>query len=151
MTAAEILTRLNKVRARGTDKFQAQCPSHEDRNPSLTIAEGERGLLVRCWAGCTLEEITRALGLTIRDLFYDSNPDPRAVRAAQQRRARERRQRERQRRTDGLRVATLRQADDVIRHARGIDISRWSHARLDHELNRLADAYELIEQECYGD
>ena len=151
MEANEILARLDAVRSRGTNRWQARCPAHEDRNPSLAIAEGERGLLVKCWAGCTLDEITRALGLTVRDLFYDRNPNPHELREAKQRRERERRRRERQRRSDGLRVATLREAEAVIRHARSIDISTWSHTRLDRELNRLADAYGLMEQERYGD
>ena len=150
MTMDDLLTRLEKVCARGSSKWSARCPAHADKNPSLAIAEGERGLLVKCWAGCTLDEITRALGLTIRQLFYDANPDPRAVRADQQRRQREQRQRHLQRRRDGLRVATLREAEAVIRHAQGIDISTWSHTRLDRELNRLADAYELMEQERDG-
>ena len=146
----ELLSRLDRVKPtrRG---YESLCPGHDDRNPSLAISEGERGILVKCWTGCTLEEITRALSLTVRDLFYDSNPDPRALREAQQQRARERRRRERQQRSDGLRVATFREADAVIRHARGMDISTWSHAQLDRELNRLADAYELIEQERYGE
>ena len=150
MTVDQLLARLEAVGARGASKWLARCPAHEDKNPSLAIAEGERGLLVKCWAGCTLEEITRALGLTVRNLFYDANPDPRAVRAAQQRRQREQRQRQLQWRSDGLRVATLREADAVIRHAEGIDISTWSHTRLDRELNRLADAYGLMEQERDG-
>ena len=53
--------------------YQARCPAHRpDKNPSLSIAEGERGLLVKCWSGCALEEITRNLGLTASDLFYES-------------------------------------------------------------------------------
>ncbi len=150
MIADELLSKLDRVRVHGTNTWSARCPAHPDRNPSLAIAEGERGLLVKCWAGCTLEEITRALGLTVRNLFYDANPDPHAVRAAQQRCQREQRQRQLQRRSDGLRVATLREAEAVIRHARGIDISTWSHTRLDRELNRLADAYGLMEQERDG-
>ncbi len=151
MTMDELLTRLEAVRPRGSSKWSARCPAHADKNPSLALAEGERGLLVKCWAGCALDEITRALGLTVRNLFYDANPDPHAVRAAQQQRQREQRQRQLQRRSDGLRVATLREAESVIRYAQGIDISTWSHTRLDRELNRLTDAYELIEQERYGE
>ena len=151
MNINEILARLDAVRSRGTNRWQARCPAHEDRNPSLAIAEGERGLLVKCWAGCTLDEITRSLGLTVSELFYDRNPNPHELRIAQRRREQERQRRVRQQRIDGLRVATLREADAVIRHARGIDISTWSHTRLDRELNRLADAYGLMEQERYGD
>ncbi len=151
MTMDDLLTRLEAVRPRGSSKWSARCPAHADKNPSLAIAEGERGLLVKCWAGCTLDEITRALGLTVSELFYDRNPNPHELRKAQRRREQERQRRVRQQRIDGMRVATLREADAVIRNARGIDISTWSHIRLDRELNRLADAYGLMEQERYGD
>ena len=37
------------------------CPAHDDRTPSLSIRQGDRGLLVHCFAGCApsriLEEI----------------------------------------------------------------------------------------------
>ncbi len=50
----------------------ALCPSHEDRNPSLSYAEGREGrLLVRCQAGCPTETVVAALGLTMADLFAD--------------------------------------------------------------------------------
>ena len=39
------------------------CPAHDDRTPSLSIRQGDRGLLVHCFAGCApssiLEEIDR--------------------------------------------------------------------------------------------
>ena len=39
------------------------CPAHEDRTPSLSVRQGDRGLLVHCFAGCVpsriLEEINR--------------------------------------------------------------------------------------------
>ena len=73
MTAEELLSRLDGVRSRGTGKWSARCPSHNpDKNPSLAIKEGERGLLVKCWAECTLDEITAALGIEIKDLFFDT-------------------------------------------------------------------------------
>ena len=72
MTAPELLSRLAGVRSRSTGKHSARCPSHQDRSPSLSISEGERGLLVKCWAGCTLDEITAALGIEIKDLFFDT-------------------------------------------------------------------------------
>ncbi len=150
MSADELLSKLDRVRVHGTNKWSARCPAHPDRNPSLAIAEGERGLLVKCWAGCTLDEITRSLGLTVSELFYDRNPNPHELRKAQRLREQERQRRVRQQRIDGLRVATLREAEAVIRYAQGIDISTWSHARLDRELNRLAGAYELMEREHDG-
>lgn len=40
----------------------ARCPAHDDRNPSLSIAEGKDGrLLLKCFRGCTFEEVIAAL------------------------------------------------------------------------------------------
>ena len=50
----------------------ARCPSHDDRSPSLSVREGDRGVLLKCWAGCSAEDITRTLDLRISDLFFDS-------------------------------------------------------------------------------
>ena len=72
MTAAELLPLLEGVRSRGQGKWSAKCPAHADKSPSLTIAEGDRGLLLKCWAGCTIEEITSRLGVTVADLFFDA-------------------------------------------------------------------------------
>ena len=86
MTARELLTRLEGVRPRGAGKWSACCPAHDDTHPSLAIAEGERGVLVKCWGGCPLPAITAALGLAIKDLFFETptghapkTPKPRAL------------------------------------------------------------------------
>jgi hypothetical protein len=48
------------------------CPSHDDRRPSLSVREGADGrALLRCHAGCSLEDILAALGLGEPDLFPD--------------------------------------------------------------------------------
>ena len=40
----------------------ARCPAHDDRSPSLSIAEGHDGrLLLYCFAGCDFEAIRAAL------------------------------------------------------------------------------------------
>lgn len=57
MTAAEFVSSLVGVRARGVGKWSARCPAHADKSPSLTIAEGDKGMLVKCWAGCSLQAI----------------------------------------------------------------------------------------------
>ncbi len=47
-----------------------QCPAHHDRTPSLTVTKAENGtVLLHCHAGCTVEDVVRALGLEISDLF----------------------------------------------------------------------------------
>jgi AAA domain len=54
-------------------QWEAQCPSHDDRHPSLSIGEGDDGrLLLHDHAGCELEEILAALGFTAAELFPDN-------------------------------------------------------------------------------
>jgi len=68
MTAVEIAERL-KAKRNGKG-WQAKCPAHEDRNPSLSISEGAGGkVLLKCFANCTHKEVLSALGLTEKDLF----------------------------------------------------------------------------------
>ena len=37
------------------------CPAHSDTDPSLSIRQGDRGILVTCFAGCTREDVLREL------------------------------------------------------------------------------------------
>jgi hypothetical protein len=39
----------------------ACCPSHSDHNPSLSIVERNGKILVKCWAGCSQNEVIGAL------------------------------------------------------------------------------------------
>jgi hypothetical protein len=55
--------------------YVARCPAHEDRTPSLSISEGDDGrVLLKCFAGCSFEEIVVALGLQMKDLFRADSP-----------------------------------------------------------------------------
>ncbi len=59
----------NGLRQTGSG-WSARCPAHEDRQASLSIAEGEDGrVLLKCHAGCDHKSILSALRLTERDLF----------------------------------------------------------------------------------
>lgn len=71
-----VLDRLGGVRKTGRGKWIARCPAHDDRSPSLGIAEGNDGtVLVQCYAGCTQYEVVDALGLRMFDLFvHDDRP-----------------------------------------------------------------------------
>lgn len=73
MQYEEILARF-QVKSRSGDKAQCLCPAHEDKEASLTVSKGSRGILLHCHAGCSLEAILEATGLKKSDLFYD-NPD----------------------------------------------------------------------------
>jgi hypothetical protein len=148
MTVAEILPSLESVRARGQGKWSARCPAHADKSPSLTIAEGEKGLLVKCWANCSLEEITDSLGIKVSDLFFDGlSTDPSHRQQAMRQRAQAKAERQTAHDAEGRRLDTLRQAEYLIQSAHGISIEGWSDDKLNGELNRLGDAYALSDRE----
>lgn len=70
-----LLDKLDKVTAKkyikgGLNQWQALCPAHDDKSPSLTITEIEDGtVLLKCWAGCSANEIVSSIGLGLKDLF----------------------------------------------------------------------------------
>jgi hypothetical protein len=59
---------------------KAQCPAHDDRDPSLSITDGMERVLLNCRAGCATEDILAALGLGWPDLFGQSRSDDRPAR-----------------------------------------------------------------------
>jgi AAA domain len=64
-----VLARLKGVRTslRG---WVACCPAHHDREPSLSIGLGDEGqILLNCFAGCSLDRIVEAMGITLAELF----------------------------------------------------------------------------------
>jgi 5S rRNA maturation endonuclease (ribonuclease M5) len=82
MKVDELLGRLERVR-KTKDGWQAQCPAHGDKTPSLSIGVGGEGqILVRCFAGCTPEAIVEVLGLRMADLFPEKGPAPPLIRRA---------------------------------------------------------------------
>ena len=65
-----LLDRLSHVKQTRPGRWQARCPAHDDRSPSLAITETAEGtILIKCWAGCGAGEIVGAVGLELRDLF----------------------------------------------------------------------------------
>lgn len=57
-----------------SDGFMVECPTHEDRNPSVSIAYRNGKVLVNCHAGCDARDIVADLELAMEDLF-DGEPD----------------------------------------------------------------------------
>jgi hypothetical protein len=81
MTTAPLLTRLEQVKATGPGRWIARCPAHADRHPSLAIRELDDGrTLLHCFAGCSVHEVTQAVGLALRDLFPASTTHHRGER-----------------------------------------------------------------------
>ena len=64
-----LLSRLEKVTRKGGGRYTARCPAHQDRDPSLSIGEANDGrILIKCFAGCTPDDITAAVGMELWDL-----------------------------------------------------------------------------------
>lgn len=149
MTAADVLALLDGVRSCGAGRWSARCPAHDDRSPSLSVSQGARGILLWCWAGCTLAEIVAALGIRVRALHYDADApaDSRARREAAQRRDREQARRAAETMADGAVMDACREAEWLVLAARGLDLSGWSDAQLAAALDALADAYAILDWE----
>jgi hypothetical protein len=73
MAIESLLQNLTKLKKTGQNKWQACCPAHEDKAPSLGIRELEDGrVLIHCFAGCTASEVLQAIGMDF-DILY---PNP---------------------------------------------------------------------------
>lgn len=73
-TKPAILERLEGVRQTGETQWEARCPAHEDRKPSLCIgAKSDGRTLVKCQAGCSAADVVGAVGLNLKDLFAPTN------------------------------------------------------------------------------
>lgn len=69
-----LLDRLEGARQVGPGRYQALCPAHNDRGPSLSVRlDGDR-ILLHCHAGCSVEDVVAALGLSMQDLFLTPLP-----------------------------------------------------------------------------
>lgn len=70
MSAKDHIDRLEYVRCTGDSKWQARCPAHADRDPSLSVSELSDGrVLVKCFGGCGALDVITAVGLTWEVLF----------------------------------------------------------------------------------
>lgn len=146
MKVADLLSRLESVRQSGRG-WRGRCPAHDDRNPSLSIHAGEHGVLIRCWAGCELTSIVAALGLAVRDLFYDAAlPPPEHRRARRQ--LKPKRYDFRKAADEFLFYAIdLRlRAERVLVAANGLDPSGWSDEQLERAMRAVSKAYHDLER-----
>lgn len=139
MQIEELLKRLQKVRStrRG---WMSLCPAHEDRCPSLSIAEGARAVLVHCFAGCTIQEIVGAMGIGVRDLYYELGARRMVSQTTFQRKRNHGVQP-----TLGVVLDAVREAEYLVLAAREIDISILNCEQLDAALNAVAAAYSILE------
>ena len=70
MSINTLLSRLTKIKRTGNGRYLACCPAHLDKRPSLAVREKDDGIiLVRCFAGCSVEEVLHAVGLEFDALY----------------------------------------------------------------------------------
>lgn len=70
MSAEQLLSRLDGVRQTGAGRWITRCPAHKDRHASLSIRELDDGrVLVHDFAGCSVQAVVEAAGLTMSALF----------------------------------------------------------------------------------
>src|SRR5262249_4916508 len=53
-----------------------RCPAHDDQSASLSFTDGDRGVIVKCHAGCSVDAIADSLGVNVRELFYANGQAP---------------------------------------------------------------------------
>lgn len=77
MIADKLLNQLTKVKRTGRESWIACCPAHSDKNPSMTITEKDDGrVLIHCFAGCSVDSILGAVGMTFSDIYPEREADP---------------------------------------------------------------------------
>lgn len=67
-----LLSTLDKVKPAGERAWVARCPAHDDKEPSLSISQGEKAVVMHCHAGCSTKEILDSVNLTWGELFPDN-------------------------------------------------------------------------------
>lgn len=124
--------------------YQARCPAHGDRSPSLSIREAEDGrILLHCFAGCHARQVCDALGIRIQDLYPHAKGDPHQIRAAKLQRHRREQAKAQARRLDETRADLLREAERVIAAGSPIPIEEQS----DRFMEALCNAHDAMRHE----
>lgn len=70
MTAEEFAGKCGKAKHFSWG-WKALCPAHDDKEPSLSIRQDADKMRLKCHAGCTDEDILKAAGCTVADLFLE--------------------------------------------------------------------------------
>lgn len=67
----------HKIQTLGRERARSSCPAHGGDDANLSIADGDQGVLLKCFSyDCPAEDVAKAVGLTLNDLF---DKDGRAV------------------------------------------------------------------------
>lgn len=72
MKASEFVSHIHGVRQSGGG-YIGHCPAHDDQRQSLSFTDGDKGLIVKCFAGCHVKDITAAIGVPLKELFANGH------------------------------------------------------------------------------
>lgn len=132
--------------------WNARCPAHDDKSPSLSICEGEEArILLRCWAGCTAQEICQSLHLHLRELRGHTQRDSAQICHERAERERERCERENAQRIRDALADDRRGAERLLNSANDVPIGHWHDAFLNTVINKIADARDVMWPEILED
>jgi uncharacterized protein DUF3987 len=73
LSLSESAARVEGVKWRGDEQFSFRCPSHDDRQASASATLKNGKILLKCFAGCTSQQMIDALGVTFAQLFASPN------------------------------------------------------------------------------
>lgn len=129
-----LLSRLNKAKRTSSNSWQACCPAHDDRLPSLTIRDTNDGtILLHCFAGCSTEDVLGAIGMEFKDIMpekitHHAKPERTRIYA-----------------TDALRI--IRNEARIILMAaydirKGVKINEENMSRVELAMERINEAVE---------
>ena len=78
-----LLSRLQGVKKiKGSDKWVALCPAHDDKTPSLSIRQLEDSrILINCWSGCGAIDVLESIDMNYQHLMPDDAISYRGIRS----------------------------------------------------------------------
>jgi hypothetical protein len=142
MRATELAERIAGAVQFG-EKWKACCPAHDDRRPSLTFKDGDKGVLLKCFAGCELDAICQTLGIRETDLFYDA-PAPRGTRPIPKPIPRD--PRDTAFRFELAAFDLRARSEKIVDAAKQIDVSILHEDELDRALSHVAQGYRDLDR-----
>lgn len=79
-----LLSKLSKVKSLpskdGRALWQACCPAHDDKTPSLSISfDDNEKIGIHCFAGCNAGNIMSAVGMAVKDLYPPLSAEQKAL------------------------------------------------------------------------
>lgn len=77
MNLQEVLSHFDGVKSRNENEYMVRCPCHDDKKQSLCIGSGEKGVVLKCQAGCDTRAILDRVGLKPADLFFEKKQNSR--------------------------------------------------------------------------